>query len=1035
MVDTDLDSNVHPDADKLQGFGQGLLAPDDAATVEEHLAGCDACCRQLEATPNDSFIGELREAQKLSLPGTQAFAAGYSLPVEESVSDLADNPRYRVIRLLGRGGMGAVYLAEHRRMGRLVALKIINPHLLNHASALMRFQQEVKTAAKLDHANIVAAYDADQAGSLHFLVMEYVEGQNLADHLAEAGPLPMARACDIIRQAALGLQHAHERGMVHRDIKPHNLMLTPSGQVKVLDFGLARFALEPDNTAITEQAATPGGLTGAGAVMGTADYIAPEQARDAHLADGRSDIYSLGCTLYHLLTGQPPFPKGTAREKLQRHSANVPLWLRDVRPEVPMELARVVAKMMAKKPEDRFQTAAEVAAALKPHCGIAGSKRAKVRRALFAGAVLVMAVAMAGVVWMFRPATDHRDPNDGANQVRDEATAAKVGEIRRWERHDRWYVHRVLVAPDGQSAWSVGRTDFRRWNVATGLKVREKITPDWIEEIALSPDGKQILAADGWTGSIRIVDADTLDEIRSFRLGPGKMRYWQAAWFPDGKQILTGGHDAIVRIWDVEKGKPVREFKGHEPAVGCVGISGDGTKILTGNDMSSLLKVWNIQTGEVICSFADQACQPNSAKFVLKDKAILSCGSDGAIRLFDSQTGRELRGFTVLDKATKFERIALFREGRHFVAAGSDGHLAVWKLDTGIEIYKVGTREPICALAITADDRDLLLGTVKGEIIQWRLPTPPAVEKVGEVRRFGGGQGMIGRVHFLPGGDRALSSGPLVSLWNVRTGDKIRDLDACYWSTSVSCDGRYALTGTQLWDLETGEKLRNLDQGIPQFLWGADFSPDGERAVLGGPKAPQADGRTLWVAEVRTGKLLRQFGKGERVRSVAYSPKGTQIAAGHSDTADTEPSFIRVYDVETGEVLRKFDIPTGAGRLTFSPNGKQLLSANSAAIRLWDLTTGQQLRQFEGHTGAVEWVTFTPDGRRILSAGGEGDSTLRIWDATTAKELQCFRGHRLGVLGVAVSPDGGYALSGSVEGVLRLWRLPEPPAAEMIGGK
>src|ERR1700720_1369909 len=172
MADADLDFNVHPDAEKLQRFGQGLLPPEEAATLEEHLAICDECCRQLEATPDDSFVGQLREAQELPAVDTLHFAPSYSTPADESLGDLADHPRYRVIRLLGRGGMGAVYLAEHRRMGRLVALKIINPEFLNHSGALTRFQQEVKTAAKLDHANIVAAYDADQAGNLHFLVME-----------------------------------------------------------------------------------------------------------------------------------------------------------------------------------------------------------------------------------------------------------------------------------------------------------------------------------------------------------------------------------------------------------------------------------------------------------------------------------------------------------------------------------------------------------------------------------------------------------------------------------------------------------------------------------------------------------------------------------------------------------------------------------------------------------------------------------------------------------------------------------------------
>ncbi|HMF16133.1 MAG TPA: protein kinase [Gemmataceae bacterium] len=360
-----MESTLHPGVEKLRSFEQGRLSADEAAAVEEHLADCDSCCLLLEECPADSFVGRLRKARELPSADTNISHAGLTpAPADDEPFELADHPRYRVVRLLGQGGMGAVYLAEHRHMGRSVALKIINPDLLNHPRSLPRFQQEVRAAAKLDHPNIVAAYDADHAASLHFLVMEYVEGKNLADYLDEKGPLPASLACDIIRQAALGLQHAHERGMVHRDIKPHNLMLTPSNQVKVLDFGLARFAADPIQASEVSKTSEVLRLTGAGTVVGTTDYIAPEQAQDAHGTDGRADIYSLGCTLYHLLTGNPPFPEGTALEKLCRHAAEEPYPLRAQRTDVPGAFAAVVSRMMAKKPQDRYQSAAEVAAVL-----------------------------------------------------------------------------------------------------------------------------------------------------------------------------------------------------------------------------------------------------------------------------------------------------------------------------------------------------------------------------------------------------------------------------------------------------------------------------------------------------------------------------------------------------------------------------------------------------------------------------------------------------------------------------------------------
>lgn len=276
--------------------------------------------------------------------------------------ELVNHPRYKILKLLGQGGMGAVYLAEHRKMERRVALKVIHAQWLHNPRAVERFQQEVKSASQLNHPNVVTAFDADVAGAdgaIHFLVMEFIEGENLDEYALRHKPLAIREACHAVQQAALGLAAAHERGMVHRDIKPQNLIRTTHGQIKILDFGLARLA-RPDHGPVAKP------LTAEGAVMGTPDYMAPEQAGDSKHVDIRADIYSLGCTLYELLTGDVPFPGGTAMEKVTRHARDPVTPARKLRREIPMALSPVIAKMMAKRPADRYQTPTEVAQALAP---------------------------------------------------------------------------------------------------------------------------------------------------------------------------------------------------------------------------------------------------------------------------------------------------------------------------------------------------------------------------------------------------------------------------------------------------------------------------------------------------------------------------------------------------------------------------------------------------------------------------------------------------------------------------------------------
>ncbi|UUO06948.1 protein kinase [Blastopirellula sp. J2-11] len=350
---------LHPSRDKLESFFHGTLPEEERQVIEDHVAQCDVCCDILRTTPHDPFAQRIHAALSTmhdpspspALPNN--FNAG--VPAE-----LREHPRYRILRRLGQGGMGVVYQAEHRLMERPVALKVIHGRLLSNEIAVERFRLEVKAAARLSHRNIVVAYDAEQAGNLHFLVMEYLDGVSLTEIVERRGPLSLLHACNFVLQAAHGLQHAFERGMVHRDIKPHNLLRTSRGIIKILDFGLARFATETEPSG-------DGGLTEDFATLGTPDYIAPEQAHDSKRADIRSDIYSLGCTLYYLLAGQVPFPKGTALDKVIAHSERQPTPLADLRSDLPDEVVQIVERMMAKDPAARFQTPAAVVAALRPY--------------------------------------------------------------------------------------------------------------------------------------------------------------------------------------------------------------------------------------------------------------------------------------------------------------------------------------------------------------------------------------------------------------------------------------------------------------------------------------------------------------------------------------------------------------------------------------------------------------------------------------------------------------------------------------------
>jgi serine/threonine protein kinase/formylglycine-generating enzyme required for sulfatase activity len=364
------DSDTHPPADVLRNFGLGKITDDSSSTILGHLEKCDACRQQVASLSGDSFLDRLRAAQGRSAtpmpdkPAGELPRKSLQPPATANIPglppELASHPQYEILKELGRGGMGVVYLARNRQMDRMEVLKVMGQEFLAKEGARQRFEREIRSAARLNHPNVVVAYSVLSLESLLVFAMEYVEGEDLSRVVNDRGPLPVANACYCAYQVALGLQHAHEKQMVHRDIKPQNLILTRAGKkhaVKILDFGLAKANSEKEQQH---------NLTGEGKMLGTPHYMAPEQIDDASTADIRADIYSLGCTLYCLLSGDAPFTGGSLFAILHAHHTLEAAPLTEVRPEVPEGLAAVVRKMMAKDPARRYQTPDEVAQALIP---------------------------------------------------------------------------------------------------------------------------------------------------------------------------------------------------------------------------------------------------------------------------------------------------------------------------------------------------------------------------------------------------------------------------------------------------------------------------------------------------------------------------------------------------------------------------------------------------------------------------------------------------------------------------------------------
>jgi serine/threonine protein kinase len=379
---------LHPTDESLRSYVLGKLDDHSAEAVGKHLERCPDCEERVAGLSADSFVERARDAWRghdspAALGAghgdpsmTQSCASQQALPLASTLPpELANHPDYEIIRELGHGGMGVVYLAHNRLMDRHEVLKVMGHRIVEQPGVLDRFLREIRAVARLRHPNIVNAYTAFRCRNNLVFAMEYVEGLDLARMVKARGPLPVENACYFVHHAALGLQHAHEEGMVHRDIKPANLMLTHKkgrAVIKVLDFGLSKATSEQSASELgiaeaSFEASFGETLTRVGQMLGTPDYIAPEQIIGAQDADIRADIYSLGCTLYHLLSGRPPFAAFSSPYQKLRAHMEVPVPpLSEQRLDVPELLTAALVRMLAKNRNERFARLADVIAAVQP---------------------------------------------------------------------------------------------------------------------------------------------------------------------------------------------------------------------------------------------------------------------------------------------------------------------------------------------------------------------------------------------------------------------------------------------------------------------------------------------------------------------------------------------------------------------------------------------------------------------------------------------------------------------------------------------